>query len=71
VKIKSATISPMPKSMFDRMPTVTVTLEDGSKKVLFDYYPDEISFTQSEFVGLTVSEAHALKQRKDVEYLRS
>jgi len=40
-------------------------------KTLFSFYPDEISFTESEFVGLTEDEAGKLKYKKDVEYLRN
>ena len=71
MKIKSATISEMPKKLFDPMPKVTATLEDDSVVELFSFYPDEISFTPDEFVGLTVSEAHSLRHKKDVAYLRS
>ena len=38
---------------------------------VFSYYPDEISFTESEFIGLTGDEAIRLYHRKDVAYLRS
>lgn len=48
-----------------------VTLEDGSTRKLFSYYPDEISFTEDEFVGLTVLQALELRHRKDVAYLQS
>ena len=61
----------MPKSLFDPMPQVHITLEDGKEQFLFDYYPDEISFTPSEFVGLTIEEARNLKFRKDKRYLQS
>jgi hypothetical protein len=71
VKITHADIGPMPKSLFDPMPQVTATFADGSTKVLFDYYPDEISFTPSEFIGLTEAEAHDLKYQKDLRYLQS
>jgi hypothetical protein len=70
-KIVSCTISPMPKKMFDDMPKVTVTYDDGSTEELFQYFPDEISFTESEFIGLTSEQAHELRHRKDVAYLRS
>lgn len=53
MKIKYATISKMPLSLFDPMPEVTAHYEDGSEEMLFQYYPDEIRFTPSEFVGLT------------------
>lgn len=71
MKIVSVSISAMPKSMFDKMPVVTATFEDGTSKVLFSYYPDEISFTENEFVGLTEDEAHQLKHDKDVRFLQS
>ena len=77
-KIVAAIIGPMPRHFsaglagaFDPMPDVTVTFEDGEVKRLFDFYPDELSFTESEFIGLTEQEAQALRLRKDVEYLRS
>lgn len=71
MKIVSASISAMPKSMFDKMPVVTATFEDGTTKDLFSYYPDEISFTEAEFVGLTEDEAHQLRTNKDIKYLQS
>jgi hypothetical protein len=53
------------------MPQVYVTLENGVEEFLFEYYPDEISFRPSEFVGLTRSEGIHLKFRKDKIYLQS
>jgi hypothetical protein len=71
MKIVSADVGIMPKSMFDNMPIVTVTFEDGSTKILFSYYPDEISFTESEFIGLDEEQAHQLRTKKDISYLQS
>lgn len=71
MKITSVEISPLPKNFSDPMPKVTATFEDGSEKELFEYYPDELSFTKEEFVGLTEQEAHALRHKKDVAYLQS
>lgn len=62
---------PMPEGMFDPMPEVRVVFEDGTEKTLFEFYPDEISFVPSEFVGLTEQEAHELRHKKDVAFLRS
>ena len=62
---------PMPEGMFDPKPTVTAVFEDGSTKELFSFYPDEISFEEFEFVGLTESEAHELRLRKDVDFLQN
>lgn len=70
-KIVSATIGPMPKSFFDAMPKVTATFDDGTVKDLFSFYPDELSFTEQEFVNKTEEEARRLFHDKDVRYLRS
>lgn len=75
MKIKNVTITsmprPMPQGMFDPMPEVIATFEDDSTKTLFSFYPDEVSFQSSEFIGLTEAEAHSLFQQKDTAYLRS
>jgi hypothetical protein len=75
MKITSAFITPMPRpmpdGMFDPMPEVVVTIEDGSTKTLFSFFPDEVSFRESDFIGLTEEEAHSLFQQKDTTYLRS
>lgn len=71
MKVVSCRITEQPKSLFDPMPKVYVTLEDGKEQFLFDYYPDEISFRPSEFVGLTIEECRHLKFVKDRRYLTS
>ena len=75
MKILSATITPMPRrmplGMYDPMPEVVATFEDGSTRTLFSFCPDEVSFQPSDFTGLTEEEAHDLFQRKDTAYLRS
>jgi hypothetical protein len=70
-KIISAKITVMPKSIFDEMPKVIATFKDGTVKELFSFYPDEISFNESEFVGLTEQEASSLKQKKDLHFLQN
>ncbi len=62
---------PMPEGMFDKMPSVMVTLSNGESLTLFQYFPDEISFVESEFIGLTVAEAESLLTKKDVKFLQS
>ena len=75
MKITEAFITPMPRpmplGMFDPMPEVIASFEDGSRKSLFSFYPDEVSFRASEFIGLTEEEAHSLFQQKDTAYLRA
>ena len=51
--------------------TMMAEMSDGTEITLFCYYPDEISFSVSEVVGLTKSEAGQLFVRKDSGYLRS
>ena len=70
-RIIKAYITAMPH--FPRAPRqrVFVTLDDGTAvQFLFDYHPEEVSFTPEEFVGLTIDEAHALKRQKDCAYHR-
>jgi hypothetical protein len=62
---------PMPDGMFDSMPTVTVRFNTGEEKELFEFYPDEISFSESEFIGITEEEAYALRFEKDIKYIQS
>jgi hypothetical protein len=71
IKILSVEITAMPKSLFDPMPKVIATYDNGETKDLFEYFPDELSFSPSEFKGLTEFEAHDLKRKKDVIYLQS
>ena len=75
MKITSAIFTPMPRpmpeGMFEPMPEVVATFEDGSSKSLFAFYPDEVSFRESEFIGLTEEDAHSLFQQKDRAYLRA
>ena len=70
-EIVSAKIGPMPTSIFGPMPSVTVTYDDDSTEQLFTFYPDEINFTESEFVGKTRNGAMALRHRRDVAFLQA
>jgi len=70
MKIVTAQISPMPKSLFVPIPSVYVTYENGSSEKLFSFYPDEISFSPREFIGLTREQALGLRHDRDVAYLR-
>jgi len=48
------------------------TMDDGTTEVyIVCWFGDELSFSPSEFVGLTAEEARDLKQRKDISYLQS
>ena len=69
-RITSARIAGLPQVMFGPLPEVIATV-DGAEVRLFDYHSDEISFSPDEFLGLTVEEGRALKQKKDVAFLQS
>ena len=62
---------PKPLGFFDPTPVVTATFDDGARKELFSFYPDEIRFDEGELVELTETEARELRHRKDIAYLRS
>ena len=69
--IAACEIGPYPQSLFDPRPKVAVTYTDGIRETLFFFYPDELAFSEQEFIGLTRDQALALRHRKDVAYLRS
>ncbi|TRZ50084.1 MAG: hypothetical protein D4S01_07435 [Dehalococcoidia bacterium] len=59
------------KDMFDA-PEIFVKYAGEQDFVsLFEYYPDEISFRESELIGLTAAEARTLKFERDKRYLQS
>ena len=68
MKIIKARITEMPKNWLDPMPKVMATTEDNVEHELFSYYPDEISFTAQEFIGLTIAEGKDLRRKKDLNY---
>lgn len=69
--ITSCDIGPMPKTFTDPLPKVNVVFDDDTTAELFEFYPDELSFSEVEFIGLTEDEAYDLRHKKDVAYLRS
>jgi hypothetical protein len=69
-KILAVDITPPAK--FGDMACVFVKIEGAPETVkLFSYFADEITFSSSELIGLTVDEAEQLRHKKDVAYLRS
>jgi hypothetical protein len=71
-KIIHCRITEQPKSLFDPIPKIFVTLEgETEEQYLLEYYPDEISFTEEEITGLTISEVRTLHFQKDKRYLQS
>ena len=73
--IVKCTIGPYPQHLplrvNDKLPSVKVVLDNGEEHTLFEFYPDEISFTESEFIGLTLDFARRLKYEKDVWHIQS
>lgn len=70
-RIVSVRITPLPKHLGDALPEVWVTLSDGTIKMLFTYYPDEVSFDEKDLLGLTEEEARLLKFGRDRAHLQS
>ena len=56
---------------FAPKPKVKVQFDNGEEKTLFEFFPDEISFSEKEFIGLTEEAAHRLRFDKDKMYLQS
>jgi len=62
---------PLPQGMFDPRPQVVVVTETGRELTLFQFYPDELHFSEYEFIGKTVAEGRRLFFEKDRAYLQS
>ena len=45
--------------------------DTDEKETIFSYYPDELSFSEAELIGLTIDEASQLRTKKDIAYLKS
>lgn len=53
------------------MNIISVLYDDGSEDDgLGSYYPDELSFSEDEFIGLTKDQAQKLMHQRDMAYLR-
>ena len=50
---------------------VHAKFDNGTEKIVVTYFADELSFSESEFIGKTSREASELHTRKDLAYLRS
>jgi hypothetical protein len=69
--ILSAEIGPYPTNLMDPVkPIVKATFSDGQVRELFSFYPDEIGFIESDFIGKTEAQARVLRYQKDVAYLQ-
>ncbi len=51
--------------------TLVGFFSDNAERALFSFYIDELSFADSELVGLTEDQAHQLRRDRDLAYLRS
>jgi hypothetical protein len=71
-KIIKCRITAMPKGLFDPVPQIFVVLEgEEDEQYLFSFFPDEISFNESEILGKTIAECRTLYTEKDKKYLLS
>lgn len=50
---------------------IMAKFSDGTSGEVFEFYPDEISFDETELIGKTVAQAKEIKYQKDLAYLRS
>lgn len=49
---------------------ILVIYDDGSTDIIGSYYPDELYFSENEFINLTRQQAVDLMTEKDITYLR-
>lgn len=70
-KIISIEIIISPFSAMNGNKTIMALFDDGSVENVFNYYSDELSFSEDELIGLTSKEAVQLKTEKYFQYLIS
>lgn len=51
--------------------TLYAGFDNGKEDKLFSFYIDELTFDESDLIGLTEDEAHQLRHQRDVAFLRS
>lgn len=51
--------------------SLSAIFDDGSQKLLFSYFIDELAFSDDELIGKTEAEARQLRQQRDMDSLRS
>lgn len=67
-RIRRVIFSPIPSSVFGPKPFIDAEYDDGSVGRLLSYYADEVSFTDTELIGLSRGEAHDLLRQKEGEF---
>ena len=69
--IIKTTISKTPYSPFSPLPGISATFSNGVTKRLFSFNPDDFVFNyDSEFIGLTESEAGDLMFERNMSFLK-
>lgn len=70
-RIKSVTFQDSNHRYGDKV--AVALMDDGSEveEHVIHWFSDELQFSPSELIGLTLEEARDLKQERDVAYLRS
>lgn len=51
--------------------SLSAIFDDGTQKLLFAYFVDELAFSDDELIGKTEQEARQLRQQRDTDSLRS
>lgn len=51
--------------------SISAVMSNGDEEKLFSYYPDELSFSSSEFIGKTAQESRQIFSAKDIAYIQA
>lgn len=49
----------------------TLTMSDGKSVQTFDWYHDEITYVEADFIGKTMMEIRDMHRERDLNYLQS
>lgn len=68
-RIKSVTFQDSKNRYGDK--EAIAIMDDGSEQSVCHWFSDELHFSPSDFVGMTIEQARDFKQARDIAYLQS
>ena len=63
-------ITKLLRSVLNGECSLSAIFDDGSQKLLFSFFVDELAFSDADLIGKTEAEARQLRQQRDMDHLK-